>query len=128
MSRTLYEKRGRRYVPVAEMDAFGGMTEGTYLVVVRPGSGLSALRVVEPASAEVEAALHTARGAMVEAMRAQCTAGRDEVRADVDAPTLRRAWAAWRAIAGDVTMHFRGVSMVDVVDAGIAVIRAQVKP
>lgn len=131
MNRTLYEKRGRRYVAVAEEETWDALAEGAWLVVVKPGSR-SQRRLLKPERAEVEVALNEARVAMVEAMRARTLAANDlPMRTSKLTPAekrqMKRAWEAWVAIAGDVPIHFRGVSWVDVVECGIAALRTKME-
>ena len=123
VTHTLYEKRGRRYVPVAEENAFAGIPEGWWLVHVKPG-GLSSRRMLTPAHAEVEAAMRLAEDVMVEAMRRKQGASDLNPRPYRDPAKARRAWKAWADIMGDETMLcFDGVSMRDVVDAGLDALR-----
>ena len=122
---TWYEKRGRRYVPVAEHDRYDALTEGTYLLVVRPGSR-SMCRLVKPASGEVEAAIHIAYGAMVDAMRKTNESISEPMglMTEKEKQLARKALEAYRAVWGRERMvSYRGVSMHDVVDAGIQALK-----
>lgn len=125
---TLYAKNGRRYRPVAESDAFDALTEGWWLVRVAPGSK-SMRKLVEPAHAELEAAMRGARDAMVEAMREKQTPTGPDVRhvPEHQRAKYQRAWDAWVAIVGDVPLYFEGVSMHDVVNAGLDAVRRAVE-
>lgn len=124
---TYYVKNGRRYRAVAESDAFGAIPEGWWLVHVFPG-GLSSRKSVTPDRPAVEAAIREAEDAMVEAMLKRCEPTGPGVRhvPEKDRPRYLRAWEAWKKIVGDVPMYFEGVSMHDVVDAGIAALRAKI--
>lgn len=64
---TLYEKRGRRYYPVAQRYDHDVLPFGSWLVTTSPCSA-SMCRVVEPARAEFLAAARLAHDAMVERM------------------------------------------------------------
>ena len=115
----LYEKRGRRYYPASETDVYDGLPAGHWLVHVRPGSK-SIHRELTPAFAELSAAASIARDAMMEAMhqRARMTgkpSGREATERE------RRAWAAYCDVMGGapVPFWFEGVSLSDIVDAGI---------
>lgn len=56
-SQTLYKRTPNgRYIPVSDPYAYDGLREGSYLVVVRPGS-TSIRQAVYPARAEIQAAL-----------------------------------------------------------------------
>lgn len=126
---TYYAKRGRRYIPVAEHQTYDTLTEGTYLVVVKPGSR-SMTRLVQPASGEVEAAIRIAEQAMVEAMRAMNESPGEPVGLSTEAEKAlaKKAYAAYTAVVGkDRMLHFRGVSMYDVVQAGIKALRESLK-
>ena len=121
---TLYERRGRRYHPISETDAYHGLTKGSYLVVVAPGC-TSVSRMVEPAIPEVEAALKVAQDAMVSAMyeATRCKLDTRKMSPRVKAK-YERAWAAWSEIvAEDAPMYFEGVSMQGIVEAGLEALR-----
>jgi hypothetical protein len=64
---TLYEKRGRRYHPVAQRYDVDALPFGTWLLTTTEGSKAFE-RLIEPASAELAAAMRIAMSAMVEAM------------------------------------------------------------
>lgn len=121
---TLYRRVGRRYQPVAEMEALSGIPEGWWLVHVQPGC-TSSRRMITPDYAEFEAAARVAEKEMVEAMHARCALKPDVQHVpEKDRPRYKRAYEAWRAIIGEVvSLRFEGVSMADVVAAGIDVVR-----
>lgn len=120
---TFYAKRGRRYVPVAEHDRFDALTEGSYLLVVRPGSR-SLVRLVKPASGEVEAAINIARKAMEQAMVEKNRTSGEPMVPEKDKERARKAYAAYSAIMGaDRMVSYRGISMSDIVDAGIQALK-----
>lgn len=121
---TWYEKRGRRYVPVAEHDRYDALTEGAYLLIVKPGSR-SMCRLVKPASGEVEAAIHIAYAAMVDAMRRTNESSEPMgLLTEKEKQLARKALEAYRAVWGRERMvSYRGVSMHDVVDAGIQALK-----
>lgn len=119
---TLYEKRGHRYYPVAERDAFDAWPQGAHLVVCTPGSQLTRFNV-EPDHAALLAAAEVARRVMVEAMsrasRLMPPEGIDQ--------RAQRGWEAYCKAYGGVPVPLRleGVSMTDIVDAGVdALVRA----
>jgi len=89
-SRTLYEKVGRRYVPVAEYsrEACSHFREGSHLVVCRPGSTLTLYRV-NPDHAGVIAALRQHEVAIGEAIR---KAMRHKPRTEPLTPAQVKAW------------------------------------
>lgn len=118
----LYEKKGRRYYPVRDTEAFAGLGIGAHVVVVekRGSSTLTTIhKLVVPAHAELLAAISTAREAMLHAMIEKNTTTKP---ARPLSPKEKKAWEAYRAVMNedrDVPMLFAGVSMHDVIDAGI---------
>lgn len=122
---TYYEKRGRRYRPVLESDVYAAFPKGHYLVSIQPGQK-SITRTVEPDHAAVEHAMRHAAVAMTEAMRKMCECLPPK-RTPLT-PRQKRGWEAWKREVGDDAMfYFEGVSMQDVVDAGIAALRTKMK-
>ena len=117
---TLYEKRGRRYIPVANTRAIDGLSNGSWLVVV--DSGMTTIRqLVNPDHAGFLAAASVAERAMVEAVRKAS----DAVPQSRTSAKLTRAWKAYKAIAGDETMWLNSSSTYDIVQAGIQVVLAK---
>lgn len=126
---TYYEKRGRRYVPIAEDARFDALTEGHYLVVIKPGLR-SMTRLVEPASGEVEAAIRVARVAMEEAMAAANRSSGEAMGLPTkeDKERAERAYQAWLGVMGERwSVSYRGVSMHDIVEAGIQALRKEMQ-
>lgn len=122
---TLYEKRGRRYFPVLEHDAYAGLPKGYYLLRIEPGS-TSVSKTTEPDFAAVELAMRDAIDAMTDAMRKSCECLPPK-RTPLT-PRQKRGWEAWKREVGDDAMfYFEGVSMQDVVEAGIAALRKKMK-
>lgn len=54
--KTLYAKKGRRYIPVLEHTTYDHLPEGHYLVTIKPG-GTRMTRIVTPDEAPLKAAL-----------------------------------------------------------------------
>jgi hypothetical protein len=124
VSTTLYEKRGRRYHPVAEYDTQPYWGAGHWLVYVQPGVK-STRRLLEPALAEVEAAMTLAREEMLRAMseEAQRKVPAFE-KSDVVLRKHEKAWAAYREAMGDEYTHIlQGASFSSVVEAGLDALR-----
>ena len=124
MSVTLYEKRGRRYVPVAEYDTQPYWGAGYWLVHVKPGIKTTK-QLLDPAFAEVEAALQVAADAMVKAIEeesvkkvpAYCSS-------DVVLKNHEKAWAVYREAMGDEYTHIlKESSPRSIVEAAIEVLR-----
>lgn len=125
---TLYEKRGRRYVPVAEREQYDARSHGWWLLHVAPGRQSWAM--VEPNRAAVEAAMRIAENAMVAAMQRACSIEDRAARGMTKDPDRNarwmKAWRAWEKAAGEeLPQVFRGVSMVDVVRAGLDALRKE---
>ena len=122
MRKTLYEKIGRKYVPVAEYapEIMNKLPEGDHLVLVRPGRTVYYYRINTDYPA-LEAAMEDAKQAMCSAMIAAATPRlADEYAND---PILQKAQAAWLKIAGDKAAVFTRDSILDIVDAGLQVVR-----
>lgn len=121
----IYKKVGRRYheIGVCDLEACY-YPHGAHLVISRKGSTLTKLNVT-PAHAAIEVALQSVRDVMAKAM-ADATKIAPEKR-----PYTKRerdGIAAMRAIVGDMTqIRFEGLSMQDVVEAGIKILAAEVK-
>lgn len=117
----IYKKVGRRYVEIGQCDneAFY-YPHGSHLVVARKGSTLTRYNI-DPDHAAIEAALQHVREAMMEAM-AEATKFKLEKRAYTKKELS--GIAAFHAIVGDmVPLQFEGVSMSDVVEAGIKILK-----
>lgn len=121
---TIYKKVGKRYKEIGQCDneAFY-YPHGSHLVVAKKGSTLTRYNI-EPDHAAIEAALQHARDAIMAAMT-EATKMQPEKRAYTKKE--REGLAAFKAIAGDmVGLRFEGVSMADVVEAGIKILQAEV--
>ena len=122
---TLYEKRGRRYFPVLERDAYDGLPKGYYLLRIEPGM-TSVSRTTEPDHAAVELAMRDAMDAMTDAMRKSCECLPPK-RTPLT-PRQKRGWEAWKREMGSEAMfYFEGVSMQDVVEAGMEALRKKMR-
>ena len=122
---TLYEKRGRRYVPVRETVRYDSFPMGSYLLRVSAGSTQITPIDLEPDRPQFAALADEMRDAMAEAMS---EANRTELAVPEPlTPEQQNAAAKFRAAMGGGMIVFRGVSMRDVVDAGIAVLKGKLK-
>lgn len=122
----IYKKRGRQYVEIGRHDpeATDYLPGGSHLVIVGYGTKTTVYNV-PPDDAAIEAALHRVRIAMTEAMH-EATKLKPEKRRYTE--TEIRAIEAYRAIAGDpIALRYEGVSMADVIDSAIKVLRDEVK-
>lgn len=124
---TLYRKQGRRYFPVAETEAFAGIPLGNWYVRVKPGV-VRSMPVDLPNNAVIEHAVAGVEEAMVSAMLERCKPELDGRFVPAEQTlAYRRAWEAWKKEVGDTPIHFTGVSMVDVVRAGLKVLRDKIE-
>lgn len=121
MTEALYIKRGRRYAEVGWHDPQAHYyPHGAHLVISKPGGSLT-MYGIEPDHAALLAAAQTMRAAMLDAMhkadamRLRPTTGRPLTAKE------RAGWEAYKAVAGEPrSLMLEGVSLSDVIDAGLA--------
>jgi hypothetical protein len=117
MKKTYYEKKGRRYVPVAEYDndLLDSFTKGTHLVMCYPG-GSSRRFNIDPNYAAMIAAGRIAEDSMITAIRKA-----SEMRPQRTPITegQRRAWKKLAKEFGDDLATLQINSAHDIVEAGI---------
>ena len=112
-----YEKRGRRYVPVAEYDndLLDAFTKGTHMVQVYPG-GTSRRYNIDPAYAPMIAAGRVAEDAICRAISKA-----SELRPK-QTPITEAQQKAWKKLAkafGDELCTLNGLSVRDCAEAGV---------
>ena len=123
MKKIYYEKRGRRYVPVAEYDSeyLDSFPRGNHLVMCYPG-GQSRRFNIDPALAPMIAAGRVAEDEMCRAMikaselkpqRTPLTEGQ------------RRAWKKLEKEFGQELFTLQGASAHDIVQAGIKAMQVE---
>jgi hypothetical protein len=105
MSRQLYKRVGRKYVPANDVCAYDGLREGWWLVKVAPGS-TSIRQCVFPHNAEIQAAAQDKEEELIDIIRAASQAKPKQGVALSEA-----AHAAWKELIskhGDEfsTMHY----------------------
>lgn len=111
---TLYEKRGRRYVPVHDTACCDGLGDGTWVVDVEGGRRVC-LRAIDPgptlaALAAIPHLVETITHELLEASRA-------EPRKRPATPRERRAWEAYcREMGGEATLTMCRPSARDVAE------------
>lgn len=116
---TLYEKRGRRYIPVQQYDSkiMDSFTKGFTMVHVEPG--VSSYRYnIDPAIPEVLAAVKLLQDAMAKAMR-------DKSRWTPNRPLTKKQKALYDAYAesmGNDIYLLQSASAYDVVEAGTKIL------
>jgi hypothetical protein len=112
-----YEKRGRRYVPVAEYDndLLDAFTKGTHMVQVYPG-GTSRRYNIDPAYAPMIAA-----GRVAEDTICRAISKASELRPK-QTPITEAQQKAWKKLAkafGDELCTLNGLSVRDCAEAGV---------
>lgn len=114
--RTLYEKRGRRYIPVSSYDplTMDAMPQGAHLVVVDPGVK-STRYSVDPDRAAVLAVLGQHRDQLARLIREASEAKPTKPQA----AQRMKAWEAYKALLADddPLLILSRKSAMDIVDA-----------
>jgi hypothetical protein len=123
MKKIYYEKKGRRYVPVAEYDNeyLDSFPKGNHLVMCYPG-GSSRRFCIDPAYAPMIAAGRVAKDAICDALR---KAG--EIQPAVRALTLEQqeAWEHLIKVFGDDARCLHRASSYDIAEAGITAMQQE---
>jgi len=117
MKKIYYEKRGRRYVPVAEYDGdfMDSYTHGTHLLMVYPG-GQSRRYNIDPAYAPMIAAGRVAQDAICRAI-SKASEMRPE-RTPIT-PGQKKAWEKLAKELGDELATLHGLCVHDCAEAGV---------
>jgi len=117
MKKIYYEKKGRRYVPVAEYDGdfMDSFTKGTHLLMVYPG-GQSRRFNIDPAYAPMIAA---ARVAEDEVCRAISKASEMRPQRTPITPGQKKAWEKLAKELGDELATLNGLCIRDCAEAGV---------
>lgn len=123
MKKIYYEKRGRRYVPVAEYDSdfLDSFTKGNHLVMSYPG-GTSRRFNINPAYAPMIAAGRVAEDAMTTAIRKA-----SEMKPQQTPITVgqKRAWEKLAQEFGDGLATLQINCAQDIANAGIKALQAE---
>jgi hypothetical protein len=123
MTKTYYEKVGRRYRPVAEYneDWMNSFPQGTHLVMVYPG-GSSRRYNIDPAYAALIAASRTAEEAMCQALR-----NASEIQPTTRAltPEQLTAWNNLIEVMGDDARCLSRASSRDIAEAGVRALQTE---
>lgn len=123
MKKIFYEKKGRRYVPVAEYDSdfLDSFPKGNHLVMCYPG-GTSRRFKIDPALAPMIAAGRYAEDAICRAISKA-----SELRPQREPLTSeqKQAWEALSKAFGDEISTLRGLSIHDCAEAGIKAMQAE---
>jgi len=122
VKKILYEKVGRRYVPVAEnYDDHYTFPKGNHLVMCYPG-GESRMYNVNPNHAALIAASRVAEDAMCKAMNkaSEMRPARTPI-----TPAQQRAWKKLAREFGDELCTLNGASIHDIAEAGVKALQAE---
>jgi hypothetical protein len=123
MKKIYYEKRGRRYVPVAEYDndLLDSFTKGNHLVMSYPG-GTSRRFNIDPAYAPMIAAGRVAEDAICNALHKA-----SEMQPQRTPITLgqKRAWEKLAKEFGDALCPLMHASARDLAEAGVKAMQAE---
>jgi hypothetical protein len=118
-----YEKKGRRYVPVAEYDSdyLDSFPKGNHLVMCYPG-GISRRFCIDPALAPMIAAGRYAEEAICEVMRKA-----SELRPQQTPITLgqKKAWEKLAKEFGSELATLSGLCIRDCAEAGVKAMQAE---
>jgi hypothetical protein len=123
MKKIYYEKRGRRYVPVAEhdYDMFDAMPKGTHLVMCYPG-GQSKRYNINPNHAAMIAASRVAEDVM---SRALYEASEMRPRRTPITEEQQMAWEHLVEVFGEEARCLQYPSARDIAEAGVKALQAE---
>jgi hypothetical protein len=123
MKKIYYEKRGRRYVPVAEYDNdfMDSFTKGNHLVMSYPG-GTSRRFNIDPNYAAMIAAGRVAEDAVCKAINkaSELRPARTPI-----TPAQQRAWKKLAKEFGDELCTLHGASTRDIAEAAVTAMQAE---
>ena len=120
----LYQKIGKRYYPVSDLNAFDGLAKGSWLVTVDDGC-ISTRVCVEPNNAAVDAAFGITEEKLVTILAKAC-----EARPKLTALTTKelRAMKAYLKVMGkDRTIMFSYSSLSDIAKEIITSVKGRVQ-
>jgi hypothetical protein len=117
MKKIYYEKKGRKYVPVAEYDdeLIDSFHKGTHLVMIYPG-GTSRRFNIDPNYASMIAAGRVAEDAICRALN---KASEMRPAKTPITPAQQRAWKKLATEFGDELCTLHGASVRDIAEAGV---------
>jgi hypothetical protein len=123
MKKIYYEKRGRRYVPVAEYDSdlSNSMSEGNHLVMCYPG-GHSIRYDINPNYAAMIAAGRVAEDAMSEAIR---DASEMRPKTRTLTPEQKAAWEHLIEVFGDDARMLHWPAARDIAETAVEAMQAE---
>lgn len=110
-----YIKKNGRYVKANDTMAWEGLSEGSWLVTISPGSK-SAKNFIKPKFAELDAALYFLHEGLTKAM---IKASEMRPRSTKMSVKEQRAWKAYKKIMGeDIPAYFEYASLSEIADKG----------
>jgi hypothetical protein len=123
MKKIYYEKKGKRYVPVAEYDSdlTDSFSKGTHIVMCYPG-GQSRRYNIDPDYAALIAAARVAEDAMIQAMHKA-----SELK-PTQTPITEGQRKAWKKLArefGTELCTLNGASSYDITQAGLKALQEE---
>ena len=121
---TLYEKRGNKYVPVAEYFTTDYWHNGNYLVQIQPGMRSSSRLIFPKNEAEVEAAMKAVGDGILKAMRDKANTP-SKPKPEEFTSKQKKAIEMWKEAFGDNFVMFP--SKQEIVDAGLNELRNMLK-
>ena len=123
MKKIYYEKKGNRYVPVAEYDSdyLDSFSKGTHIVMCYPG-GQSRRYNIDPDYAALIAAARVAEDAMIQALIKG-----SELKPKQTPITLgqQKAWKKLAKEFGDELCTLNGASAHDIAEAGLKALQEE---
>lgn len=120
MSRQLYKKVGRKYVPASDIHAYDGLREGWWLVKVSPGS-TSIRQQVHPYKAEITAAAREKEEELMDIIR-----DASEARPSQN-PISPEALADWKAFIAKHGKEFNSLEYPSIQQNAEKIIEALLK-
>ena len=119
-SDTLYQKIGKRYIPVSQYATIDYWREGTYLVQIRPGMR-SYQRMIYPKKADdVEATLKLLQEGILQKMLEKRSVPNSPTREKLT-PKQVKAFQVWKEAFGQDTVWLP--SAAEIVEAGLEEVR-----
>jgi len=125
---TYYIKKGCKYVPIAEDKTWDLIPLGYHIVCAKPGSTFWKYHI-SPELEAFEAAAQVAKEAMADRMyKVTQVKISPKQYPEYLRPKVEKAFNAWKDIIGaHLPLHFEGVSMMDIIEAGISAVREERK-
>lgn len=124
ITNTLYEKRGNKYLPVAEYFTTDYWRSGNYLVQIQPSMRSISQMIFPKTEAEVESALKAVGDGMIKAMHDKANTPTNPKPENLTRKQ-KKAIEMWRDAFGDNFVMFP--SKQAIIDAGLNELRSMLK-